>query len=124
MAFINFFVGKWNLKYQKEFMSKKDIRIKQSNEVFSQIKFIKTNCWEEFFYDKLDYKRNQEVSMIRTIQNIQSILIIFSWTTPYFALNATLLWLVGADSLGNFYLFIFPLFIFFRNYKYKYTLFF
>lgn len=35
-------------------MIEKDKRIKITNEIFGQIKFVKVNAWEEYFYDKLD----------------------------------------------------------------------
>lgn len=38
-------------------MKRKDKRMKATNEVFSNIKFVKVNAWEEYFYNKLDLKR-------------------------------------------------------------------
>lgn len=38
-------------------MKDKDRRMKITNEIFGQIKFIKVNAWEEFFYDRLDVAR-------------------------------------------------------------------
>ena len=35
-------------------MKEKDARIKITTEIFSIIKFVKVNVWEEYFYDKLN----------------------------------------------------------------------
>lgn len=45
-------------------MKEKDERMKISTEIFNAIKFIKSNAWEEYFYDKLDNKRKNELSLI------------------------------------------------------------
>ena len=42
-------------------MVEKDERMKITTEIFNAIKFIKANAWEEYFYDKLDTKRNDEI---------------------------------------------------------------
>lgn len=42
-------------------MKSKDKRMKTTNEIFSSIKFIKVNAWEEYFYEKLDVKRMDEI---------------------------------------------------------------
>jgi hypothetical protein len=38
-------------------MKKKDIRLKTTNEIFSQIKYVKANAYEEIFYFKLNNNR-------------------------------------------------------------------
>lgn len=38
-------------------MKAKDERMKTSTEILGAMKFIKSNAWEEYFYDKLDSKR-------------------------------------------------------------------
>lgn len=42
-------------------MAAKDERMKATTEVLSAIKFIKSNAWEEYFYDKIDEKRQIEL---------------------------------------------------------------
>lgn len=42
-------------------MKAKDERMKVTTEVFNAIKFIKANGWEEYFYDKLETKRQSEL---------------------------------------------------------------
>ena len=36
-----------------------------TQEIFGQIKFIKVNAWEEYFYDKLNILRELEVKLIK-----------------------------------------------------------
>lgn len=50
---INMLVSRKNVVYQKSIANSTDDRMKSTNEVFNNIKFIKVNAWEEYFYDKL-----------------------------------------------------------------------
>lgn len=54
MSVLNFFMGKRSIRLQKLYMKEKDKRIKITTEIFSSIKFVKVNAWEEYFYDKLN----------------------------------------------------------------------
>lgn len=97
MGLFNYFLGKVSVKTQKNFMKEKDKRIKITNEVFSQIKFIKVNSWEENFYEKLDAARELELFWIKRKYWITLGQILSSWATPVFVINATFAWytLVG-----------------------------
>ena len=61
MGIINFMIGKRRVKIQKLNMVEKDLRVKITTEIFSSIKFVKVNAWEEYFYDKLDAQREKEL---------------------------------------------------------------
>ncbi|EAS00380.2 ABC transporter C family protein (macronuclear) [Tetrahymena thermophila SB210] len=98
MGFINFLIGRFSLKYQKLFMKEKDDRMKITTEVFNAIKFIKANAWEEYFYDKLDLKRQKELSLVAKKFICGSMSIFSLWITPMLIINATF---AGYVLLGN-----------------------
>jgi hypothetical protein len=52
-SIINMLVSRKNSVYTKNIAESTDDRMKSTNEVFNNIKFIKVNAWEEYFYDKL-----------------------------------------------------------------------
>lgn len=56
---INSFISKFTAKYQKEAMDGTDSRMKGTNELYNAIKFVKVNAWEEYFYDKLELRRDR-----------------------------------------------------------------
>ena len=57
VGIFNLFITKYVSGYQKHLSSGTDGRMKMTNEIFNNIKFIKVNAWEEYFYDKLEKKR-------------------------------------------------------------------
>lgn len=70
-------------------MEEKDKRTKFANQLFSQIKFIKINAFEEYFKSRLFTLRKVEANMIRK-RFLGSAYIIFSvWVTPLLILCAT-----------------------------------
>lgn len=74
-------------------MKAKDSRLKQTNEILQQIKLVKLNAWEEYFFDKLDKIRDNELFCISK-SYLYRVLSIFSiWTTPILIINATFGWL-------------------------------
>jgi ABC-type bacteriocin/lantibiotic exporter with double-glycine peptidase domain len=60
--FVMLIIGGWIAKCQLDVMQKKNDRMKIISEVFNNIKLIKMNAWEDFFYRKLDDKRVLEVN--------------------------------------------------------------
>lgn len=62
-------------------MKAKDARTKYSHEIFSSIKFIKANAFEEYFKEKLFKLREKEINLIN-VKNIISGFFIFTflWT--------------------------------------------
>ncbi len=54
---INMIISRSTSKYQKEFADATDARMKITSEVFNNVKFVKVNAWEEYFYDKLIKRR-------------------------------------------------------------------
>lgn len=57
VSIINMIISRFTARYQKAFADATDDRMKVTTEVFNNIKFIKVNAWEEYFYDKLMSKR-------------------------------------------------------------------
>jgi ATP-binding cassette subfamily C (CFTR/MRP) protein 2 len=59
---LNMLVSRKNADFQRMIAVSTDNRMKSTNEIFSNIKFIKVNAWEEYFYDKLEALRKTEVN--------------------------------------------------------------
>ncbi|CAD8052568.1 unnamed protein product [Paramecium sonneborni] len=86
----NFLLGRRGWRLQKQVMIAKDKRTKQAYEIFSQIKFIKANAFEEYFKNKLLECRKKEIESIHK-KNIVSGLFTFTFLmTPQITLNITL----------------------------------
>lgn len=66
-----------------------DNRMKITNEVFNNIKFIKVNAWEEYFYDKLINRRNEEIGWYHKKFLAESYSTYSMWLTPKMILAAT-----------------------------------
>jgi hypothetical protein len=59
ISIVNMLISRIGSKYQINLSNETDNRMKETNEVFNNIKFIKVNAWEEYFYDKLQLRRDQ-----------------------------------------------------------------
>lgn len=55
----NVFMSRFTARYQINLARETDNRMKMTNEIFNNIKFIKVNAWEEYFYDKIEAKRKE-----------------------------------------------------------------
>ena len=60
-SLLNMIVSRKVAAYQKGIADSTDNRMKATNEVFNNIKFIKVNAWEEYFYDKIEFLRGVEL---------------------------------------------------------------
>jgi hypothetical protein len=72
--------------------------MKVTNEVFNNIKFIKVNAWEEYFYDKLMARRATEVHWLRKKMLSEAAATFTMWLAPKFILAATYILFV---EIGN-----------------------
>lgn len=88
-SIINMIVSRWTAAYQKGIAESTDNRMKASNEVFNNIKFIKVNAWEEYFYDKLEFLRGVELEWYKKKFNIETITTFSMWLSPKMILAAT-----------------------------------
>lgn len=70
-------------------MSSKDERTKETNEVFSQIKFIKINALENYFKARLIKLRDIELVWLRKTWLVFATQIFFNWLCPSLIINAT-----------------------------------
>ena len=86
---LNLLVSRKNAVYQKDIADATDERMKATNEVFNNIKFIKVNAWEVYFYDKLERLRNDEVNSYKSKFMIETISTFSMWLTPKMILAAT-----------------------------------
>ena len=57
-------------------------RMSTVNEVFNNIKLIKMNAWEDFFYNKLMIKRDLEDQSLWNLTKIRLMLLFFLFATP------------------------------------------
>ncbi|CAD8189167.1 unnamed protein product [Paramecium octaurelia] len=83
----NHFLGKQLLLSQKAVLKSKDDRIKQTNEVFQQIKFIKINAYESIFQNKIEQLREAERICIKKRLDHFSFNVFFGWLTPQLILS-------------------------------------
>jgi len=89
ISFFNVLISKFTSKNQQEFSKATDERMKVTNEVFNNIKFIKVNAWEEYFYDKLMARRTTEVHWLRKKMLSESAATFTMWLAPKLILAAT-----------------------------------
>lgn len=57
IGLVVFFVNKLNTKANDALLKAKDKRMKITNEIFNQIRFVKANAWEKYFFNKLNRAR-------------------------------------------------------------------
>ncbi|CAD8187873.1 unnamed protein product [Paramecium pentaurelia] len=84
---INNYLGKNLLQSQKQVLLSKDDRIKQTNEVFQQIKFIKINSYESIFQSKIEQLRELERKCIDKRLQYYSLNVFFGWLSPQIILS-------------------------------------
>ncbi|CAD8191327.1 unnamed protein product [Paramecium octaurelia] len=84
---INNYLGRHILQTQKQVLLSKDNRIKQTNEVFQQIKFIKINSYESIFKSKIEQLREIERKCIDKRLECYSLNVFFGWLSPQLILS-------------------------------------
>ena len=56
--------------YQKELLKYKDQRMKTTTQVINSIKIIKFNCWEDYYFRKINTKRKIELDYLKKLQDL------------------------------------------------------
>jgi ABC-type multidrug transport system fused ATPase/permease subunit len=74
---------------QSDLAKATDSRMRLTNEVFNNIKFIKVNAWEEYFYDKLVYRRTLELAQFKNRFLTEAYSTLILWMFPKLILAAT-----------------------------------
>ncbi|CAD8105461.1 unnamed protein product [Paramecium primaurelia] len=87
----NTLIGKFLMKYQQTMMKEKDKRTNCANQIFSQIKFIKINAFEDFFRNKLFKLRKAEIDITRKRYFGTAFYIFSVWLSPLLILSGTFL---------------------------------
>ncbi|CAD8077788.1 unnamed protein product [Paramecium sonneborni] len=77
------------IKSQVKLLEAKDNRIKQINEIFTQIKFIKINALEQYFLQKVFNLRSREVECLKDRLFYSAIIILSGWLAPQIILSST-----------------------------------
>lgn len=85
---VNMVISKYTTKNQMEIAQATDNRMKITNEVFNNIKFVKVNAWEEYFYDKLMARRAEEVKWYHKKFLTEAYSTYSMWLTPKLVLAA------------------------------------
>lgn len=84
-----YFTSKWSYHYNSEILTKKDQRMKVTQEMFDIIRYIKINAIEKFFYNKVDEKRMQEINLYRKKGFMDVLTIFIYWLACPLILSAT-----------------------------------
>lgn len=84
-----YFTSKWSYHYNSEILTKKDERMKVTQEMFDIIRYIKINAIEKFFYNKVDEKRMQEINLYRKKGFMDVLNIFIYWLACPLILSAT-----------------------------------
>jgi ABC-type multidrug transport system fused ATPase/permease subunit len=87
---INYFLAIYIWRLQKRLMKSKDERTRLTNELFSQIKSIKVNAFEEHFISKILIAREAEMSILRRRFLIGCINVLLFGLSPMVIINATI----------------------------------
>ena len=72
---INYFMAKFNRKYQKKIMELKDERIKKTNEALQSVKILKMYGWCDLFKEFINKVRIKEISTMQTKSCISGLFI-------------------------------------------------
>ena len=77
------YIEEFYSKNQKELLSIKDDRIKVTNSILEMIKIIKMLTYENIAFEKIEEKRNKELTLMRKIQNIFVLNNFIHWVIPF-----------------------------------------
>jgi ATP-binding cassette subfamily C (CFTR/MRP) protein 10 len=67
LMWLNFVIVKKGIGFQKEYMKIKGVRLTKTDEVFSNIRFVKSNGLESFFCEKINETRATELYWLKYI---------------------------------------------------------
>jgi len=81
LMWINFVIVKRSMHFQKEYMKLRGQRLKKTDEMFNNIRFVKANGLESFFSEKIDQARASELEWLKYI----FYRIIYSITNSWFS---------------------------------------
>lgn len=79
LMYINYRYVKKGIVYQKEYMKVRGQRLKKTDEVFNNIRFIKSSGLEMFFCNKLDETRKEELNWLKYMSYRMTYTIWNSW---------------------------------------------
>lgn len=82
VVLINQYLFRKSNEYNKEYLMRKDDRMRLTTQIFSHLKILKFNSWESTFKDSLFKKREAEVESYTKISGIYISTIFIYWTAP------------------------------------------
>ena len=86
--------------YDNLVTKKKDARIKQTNEIFSNIKVIKMNGWENLFKDRLNNFYTEEAETIKSRSKSEICVYSMMMLTPNFITIAVFVFFIHVHGGG------------------------
>ena len=69
------------MKYQNRILKLKDKRMRTTSQLFDMIKAIKYNSWEKYFLNKLLYEREEELKILRKVEEFDLYIKGFFWSS-------------------------------------------
>lgn len=120
MLILQYVIMKKMIRVQNNYLSKKAERVKKTEEVFNNIRFIKSNCLETFFTCKLDDIRCSELKKLWGFIEQKLLVVTITWLNPTFMMISTFaaFMLAGNEmSVAN----IFTILSLLRNIQYGFS---
>ena len=100
MGLVGFLLSRYMNYYDNEVTKKKDARIKQTSEVFNNIKVIKMNGWENLFKKRLNDFYTQEAETIKSRSRSEICVYSMMMLTPNFILIAVFVFFIHVHGGG------------------------
>jgi ABC-type multidrug transport system fused ATPase/permease subunit len=101
---LNYYIAIYNSKLQDTILKRKDERMNTTTEIISSIKIIKLNSWIRHFVDKVTFRRNRELKIIKKslLVNCLEIITAFFFSPSLMIVTFSVYFLCGNTmSLGN-----------------------
>jgi ATP-binding cassette subfamily C (CFTR/MRP) protein 1 len=100
MGLVGFFLSRYMNYYDNKVTKKKDSRIKQTNEIFSNIKVIKMNGWENLFKKRLNDFYTEEAETIKSRSRSEICVYSMMMLTPNFITIAVFVFFIHVHGGG------------------------
>lgn len=84
-----YFLTKLSNKANDKLLESKDGRMKITTEIFNNIRFIKSNAWEKYYFNKLNRSRNVELDKLKKVNILEVIRLFLVALTIPLSISAT-----------------------------------
>lgn len=86
---IVYFITKRLNRVNDNLLKSKDSRMKITTEIFGNIRFIKSNAWEKYYFNKLNRSRNEELDVLKNVNYLSTLKILLMWLAIPLSISAT-----------------------------------